>query len=367
MTSRAEPPDYLGRVLAEDGRAIGTCFQVSPGVLVTAWHVLNDVEAGQIGSDASVDLLAGGAARQSAKVRAVDALHDLAVLTCEVPFPRSVAGLVATDSVPLSTDVILSGVADLPFEPFRYIPANGEWHGNARRDEQDDQVLLGKMRAPDVVRGMSGAPVRLVADDRVVGVVSARYNSADGWMRNVVWVARIEDLRALLTELADVRVEVLPPRRARGRLLIVACLIAFLALVIAAFVPRTLGLGELMAKESRPPSQPAPSQSRARVWRAEVANTWSKSRSADIGVRRYRSPLRNEPFTPGFFSGESVSLVCYEPDGRELTDPDTGQSSRLWYRLVDGAWLPSRFIQWPGRKPAEGPPPPDMPRCTGVS
>lgn len=36
---------------------------------------------------------------------------------------------------------------------------------------------------------MSGAPVRRLADDVVVGVVCARYNSADGWLAHSVWVA----------------------------------------------------------------------------------------------------------------------------------------------------------------------------------
>lgn len=40
----------------------------------------------------------------------------------------------------------------------------------------------------------------------VVGVVSARYNSADGWLRDSVWVARVEDLVPLLAGLANVDV-----------------------------------------------------------------------------------------------------------------------------------------------------------------
>ena len=38
-------PGYLGRVLDDDGAPVGTCFQVTPGVLVTAWHVLDDIGA----------------------------------------------------------------------------------------------------------------------------------------------------------------------------------------------------------------------------------------------------------------------------------------------------------------------------------
>ncbi len=43
---------YLGRVLADGDTPVGTCFQVATGVLVTAWHVLNDI--GAAAQDASV-------------------------------------------------------------------------------------------------------------------------------------------------------------------------------------------------------------------------------------------------------------------------------------------------------------------------
>lgn len=49
----------------------------------------------------------------------------------------------------------------------------------------------------DVLQGMSGAPVRRRKDGSVVGVVSARYNTIDGWFSNSVWVARTAELREL--------------------------------------------------------------------------------------------------------------------------------------------------------------------------
>ena len=52
------------------------------------------------------------------------------------------------------------------------------------------------------MRGMSGAPV--LAGELVAGMVSARYNSIDGWGRDSVWVARTEDLVPLLAGLGDV-------------------------------------------------------------------------------------------------------------------------------------------------------------------
>jgi len=56
----ARVPGYLGRVLEGDGSPVGTCFQVAPGVLVTAWHVLDDIGAGDEGARVAVDPLAGG-------------------------------------------------------------------------------------------------------------------------------------------------------------------------------------------------------------------------------------------------------------------------------------------------------------------
>ena len=51
---------------------------------------------------------------------------------------------------------------------------------------------------------MSGAPVIRDSDGAVAGVVSGRYNSADGWLAGTVWVARTEDLAVLLDGIADV-------------------------------------------------------------------------------------------------------------------------------------------------------------------
>ena len=52
--------------------------------------------------------------------------------------------------------------------------------------------------------GMSGAPVIRDSDGAVAGVVSGRYNSADGWLAQTVWVARTEDLLPLLAGIANV-------------------------------------------------------------------------------------------------------------------------------------------------------------------
>ncbi len=69
------------------------------------------------------------------------------------------------------------------------------------------------MTAEALLPGMSGAPVIRDSDGTVVGVVSGRYNSADGWLAQTVWVTRSEDLVTLLDGLdgiADIQLLRLP-------------------------------------------------------------------------------------------------------------------------------------------------------------
>lgn len=201
-------PGYLGRVLDGDSAPVGTCFQVSPGVLATAWHVLADAGVTEEGGQVQVDALGGGAAF-AALVARVDPLRDLAVLTCE-PRLAHVAGLLAAaDAVPLRALVSVTGhaVPDDPGHSYRFLVAPGEWAGGTTRD---DAVPLGRMTSTAVVRGMSGAPVVRDGDGAVLGVVSGRYNSADGWLAGTVWVARAEDLAVLLDGITDATL-VAPP------------------------------------------------------------------------------------------------------------------------------------------------------------
>ncbi|WP_156094942.1 tetratricopeptide repeat protein [Nocardia lijiangensis] len=203
-------PGYLGRVLYATDDPAGTCFQVAPGVLVTAAHVCDEVGAGYPGAAVRVDALAGGAPAFEASVARLDAVHDLAVLTSTTALAGSVAGWVATDRVALGTATVITGAVDVP-DPrhsYRYLDADGHWAGGTTRDEQ---VPLGRLQASSVMKGMSGGPVRRASDDFVVGVVSERYNAADGWMRDSVLVARIEDLQPLLDGLAGIELTGLPP------------------------------------------------------------------------------------------------------------------------------------------------------------
>ena len=157
-----------------------------------------------------MDPLAGGEAFVASVVR-MDPLRDLAVLAADVCLPGVAGPLTATDRMPLRAKVTVTGhaVPDDPGHTYRFLDAPGEWAGGTTRD---DAVPLGRMTSGAVVPGMSGAPVIRDGDGAVAGVVSGRYNSADGWLAGTVWVARTEDLAALLHGLADVTVQQVPMR-----------------------------------------------------------------------------------------------------------------------------------------------------------
>jgi hypothetical protein len=129
------------------------------------------------------------------------------VLVTGEPLAGRVAGLAASDEIDIGTPVVITGMSavDDLGHSYRYLDAEGHWGGGTIRD---DQLPLGRVVTSALMRGMSGAPVLAGQPGRgrslVVGVVSARYNSPDGWGRDSVWVARTEDLEPLLAGLGDV-------------------------------------------------------------------------------------------------------------------------------------------------------------------
>ena len=131
MPADQRVPRYLGRVLDADGAAVGTCFQVAPGVLITAWHVLDDLGAGDEGATVAVDALDGESGSAPAEVLRVDSVHDLAVLRRVEPLSASVSGVSATDVVALGTEVVVTGVSrvDDPGHEYRFLDAAGRWAG----------------------------------------------------------------------------------------------------------------------------------------------------------------------------------------------------------------------------------------------
>ncbi|MDR7276553.1 tetratricopeptide repeat protein [Catenuloplanes atrovinosus] len=196
--------EFLGRVAGAEGTAVGTCFQVEAGVLVTARHVLRDAGAAELGDVVRVAPIGGGPARDAVVAR-VDDVHDLAVLTTRTPLAGSCVRLIRSDAVRDDEPVTVAGHPTIedPGHTYQLVSSGGRWRGPALREN----VLWSRLQADAVMPGMSGAPVLRAADRAVAGVVSGRYNSADGWLANAVWVARVEDLRPLLDGVARVEID----------------------------------------------------------------------------------------------------------------------------------------------------------------
>lgn len=186
-------PPYLGRILFDGVEPIGTCFQLQPGKLVTAWHVLDSANAGKVDSRITIDFLGNEAVPFHANVTKTRPEHDLALLTADASLPGSIDGLVGkTDEVALNAQATVTGVAEIadPGFKYRYLHAPGHWRSDTRRDD----LPLGRFVSQDIMPGMSGAPVRLGSGHHVLGVISARYTSADGWLEHTAWVIRAEEL-----------------------------------------------------------------------------------------------------------------------------------------------------------------------------
>jgi hypothetical protein len=191
---------YLVRVLGVDGVPVGSGFQVAPGQIVTAWHLLDLLGRGDPGADVLVGPLYGGETI-SAVVKRVAPQHDLAVLLTDHPLAISVAGWAASDTLTVNTGVVVQGVAiQDPGLEYELRTAAGSVEGPATRDG----IPMLRVVASGVTPGMTGAPVRRQADDFVVGVLSGRYNSSDGWLQHSLWVIRTEHLMPLLDGLAEV-------------------------------------------------------------------------------------------------------------------------------------------------------------------
>src|SRR5262249_39985578 len=99
------------------------------------------------------------------------------------------------------------------------------------------------------------------------------------------------------------------------------------AAVMAALIVVAVVVGVAIQSRQSPDPQPTPS---VQVWYAKVINTRSSRMSRDVGVFRYRSPIRSESMLPGLFTGDSVSIVCQYPNGRTVTDNTYHWTSQVW-------------------------------------
>ena len=205
-------PSYLGRILTDDGRAAGTCFQVRPRLLVTAHHVLKVMGQATEGCVVRVDPLGGGEST-TATVERLDASHDLAVLVTERSLSPESAWLTPSDEVGRSAPTWIIGVAHIEDQSqYRYLEAPGHWAGSTvRADHGGGGTRLARLQSADVMPGMSGAPVLRMFGASAIGMVSGRYNSVDGWLEHTVWVIRVEDILAACAGVEFPTHDPLPP------------------------------------------------------------------------------------------------------------------------------------------------------------
>ena len=82
-------PSYLGRILNGRAQPVGTCFQIAPTLLITAWHVLSSIDLADVGANIVIDPLGGGRSFNGT-VAVVDPEYDLAVIVSTAPLRASV-------------------------------------------------------------------------------------------------------------------------------------------------------------------------------------------------------------------------------------------------------------------------------------
>ncbi|MFF0819218.1 serine protease [Micromonospora haikouensis] len=209
---------FLGRVLNQDGVSVGTCFQVHPGVLVTAFHVLQqalaidpdlELEVGRVVYFSSLD--GPDSLHFPAQVFAVDKRADLAVLKAENALSGSISHLMRSDIPQPGDEFQLVGFGTLRESYFdaeyMRLSARGRWNGVER---QGDGFLIASGDAPGTAKGMSGCPVIRGVDNAVIGVLSGRYNSVDGWSHGRVWISRVESLLPLIPPGVSVPLQQVP-------------------------------------------------------------------------------------------------------------------------------------------------------------
>jgi S1-C subfamily serine protease/tetratricopeptide (TPR) repeat protein len=180
-------PAYLGRVLRGEGSLVGTCIHLGRGVYLTAEHVVRDSDR------LLIEPLRGGSPHTARLVRA-EPQHDLAILECDIHFESAVTTFLDPEDLRPADLVVITGVST--FADRGRVEVNsaiGRWAGRITRDG----VEYGAVETSGVVPGMSGAPV-MTPDGKILGIVSGRYNSIDGWLRDSVYITLSDRIVPLL-------------------------------------------------------------------------------------------------------------------------------------------------------------------------
>ena len=211
LSPEAPGPGFIGQVLDDDGATVGTCWLVAPGWVLTAAHVAQAARADVVAASVAAERVFSAAADRAderavtlrlkrdlkktgpvieGRVRRADTVIDLALVEIDAEsWDSAPAGLADSEDVKPKEVMVVTGAAELADarEDAALIASSttGHW------DEwglYEDSVRLFKIKASGVLRNMSGAPVIRAEDSTVVGLVTSRYNSADGWGRDTVWV-----------------------------------------------------------------------------------------------------------------------------------------------------------------------------------
>lgn len=211
LSPEAPGPGFIGQVLDDDGATVGTCWLVAPGWVLTAAHVAQAAGADVVAASVAAERVFSAAADRAderavtlrlkrglaetgpvieGRVQRADTVVDLALVEIDAEsWDSAPAGLADSEDVKPKEVMIVTGAAELADarEDAALIASSttGHW------DEwglYEDSVRLFKIKASGVLRNMSGAPVIRDKDSTVVGLVTGRYNSADGWGQGIVWV-----------------------------------------------------------------------------------------------------------------------------------------------------------------------------------
>lgn len=202
---------FLGALIGEDGNKVGTCFQIRENVLVTAYHVFKDA-VGTSGRESVRFVPLNGGGIGNARLHGYDEDHDLAVLWTETPLPASVPFLSRSKDIDPETKFHLQGPAELTesydSEPYDFLPATGTFLGISL-DQRGRTMARGY--APQVEPGMSGCPALREKDGAVIGVLSKRYHSGDGWSAGTIFMSCIESLEPLISDFDGIPLETKSP------------------------------------------------------------------------------------------------------------------------------------------------------------